>query len=136
MKRPAQFYRTVELAPSQARLLATQRTTSAATLASWVSSADGAQAAGDGEAGGGTKSSLGGGDGVAEEQAGSLRHLLQRPMSAPYLVVGPLEEELGVAGSVSRRVISSPRGHAGHSAMLELLQYARSLRAKPSAAKR
>jgi hypothetical protein len=155
VRQPPQFYRTVELAPSQARLLAKERVaSSAATLASWVSSADRAahgmahgvahgmahggasgHASGNLEVGlGDTKSSFAGGAGAGEEgyeAAGSLRRVLSRPMSAPSLVVGPREDELGVPGSVSRRVISSPRGHAGHGAMLELLQYARSLRAKP-----
>ena len=51
----------------------------------------------------------------------STSRLLSRPMSAPSLhalVVPPTEDELGVPGSVSRPMMSSPRADAGHGVLL------------------
>lgn len=149
----AEFYRVVELAPSQQRLLARERaqraasmsssgrlgvTRSSSSFASWQSTGEGvtrgADAAvapdapgeeSDGVSVGASRTSLG------TKAGSSTSRLLSRPMSAPSLhalVVPPTEDELGVPGSVSRRVVSSPRGYAGHGVLLELMDYAATLK--------
>lgn len=75
-----------------------------------------------------TGGGLGGGGNV------SSRPSLARPLSAPLLVPRmsrlPSEDELGTPGLCERRVTASPRGFAHTREMLELLQFARSLKCK------